>query len=190
MGCRLMSLILVVFLQCSVAEYPEDLQSSLDLDFDDDNLKEPDSRGKSSLAEMQKRIEENAHNRYTAKRHKNKQRKKTVTVDDIQALRMSPKKPNLNNPPPEMDEQEMGKMKVGKKMITKLKAVYDLIRPLRGTVGNVAASVWGLADPDSCLSKLLFILYRFDNEDDYPYLPRGCGDGFNWETGPIADGGF
>lgn len=62
--------------------------------------------------------------------------------------------------------------------------VYKTLAPLRGGVGNVAATFAAMGlGPENCVLKLAYILYSEDDEDDYPYLPRGCGDGFNFLLG-------
>jgi len=59
--------------------------------------------------------------------------------------------------------------------------VYKTLAPLRGGVGNVAATFAAMGlGPENCVLKLAYILYSEDDEDDYPYLPRGCGDGFQF----------
>lgn len=59
--------------------------------------------------------------------------------------------------------------------------VYKTLAPIRGGVGNVAATFAAMGlGPENCVLKLAYILYSEEDEDDYPYLPRGCGDGFNF----------
>lgn len=59
--------------------------------------------------------------------------------------------------------------------------VYKTLAPIRGGVGNVGATFAAMGlGPENCVLKLAYIMYSEDDEDDYPYLPRGCGDGFNF----------
>lgn len=54
--------------------------------------------------------------------------------------------------------------------------VYETLAPLRGGVGNIAATFAGLAlSPENCILKIAYTLYSFEDEDDYPYMPLGCG---------------
>lgn len=71
--------------------------------------------------------------------------------------------------------------------------MYEKVRPLRGGAGNAAAS--GAAvflGADSCILKILYIFYIHEGEDDYPYIPRHCGDFFefalagSWRAGPAG----
>lgn len=55
------------------------------------------------------------------------------------------------------------------------------LKGLRGGAMNVGVTIAALGlGPDNCILKLLYILYSHEGEDDYPYMPRGCGDGFNF----------
>lgn len=57
----------------------------------------------------------------------------------------------------------------------------EKLAPLRGGVGNVAATVLSaILGPESCILKILYVFYVHDGEDDYPYVPRGCGDYFDF----------
>lgn len=58
---------------------------------------------------------------------------------------------------------------------------YEKLAPLRGGAGNVIAT--GLATilgPESCILKILYVFFHMEGEDDYPYVPRGCGDMFDF----------
>jgi hypothetical protein len=58
---------------------------------------------------------------------------------------------------------------------------YTKLAPLRSGAGN--AVVTGLAlflGPDCCILKILYVFFSMDGEDDYPYIPRGCGDMFDF----------
>merc|ERR1719215_786048 len=59
-------------------------------------------------------------------------------------------------------------------------ASYNHLRQFdpRGTVANPLSSVAVLAGLgiDNCWLKMAFLLYKKPDEDDYPYIPRGCGD--------------
>jgi len=58
---------------------------------------------------------------------------------------------------------------------------YEKLKPLRGGAGNVAATAAAaFLGPDSCILKILYVFYTADGEDDYPYIPRGCGDMFDF----------
>lgn len=58
----------------------------------------------------------------------------------------------------------------------------DLLAKFRGTGGNAIATFAALGlGADSCILKIAFIMYTHVGEDDYPYLPNGCGMGFNYE---------
>lgn len=58
---------------------------------------------------------------------------------------------------------------------------YEKLKPLRGGAGNVAATAAAaFLGPDSCILKILYVFYSADGEDDYPYIPRGCGDMFDF----------
>lgn len=66
-------------------------------------------------------------------------------------------------------------------------------RPLRARE-HVVASLLMVGDAENCLLKLAYSTYRrvsrlfsmpqarMEQEDDYPYLPRKCGDSFRWDT--------
>mmetsp|Transcript_61946 Transcript_61946/g.199763 ORF Transcript_61946/g.199763 Transcript_61946/m.199763 type:complete len:256 (+) Transcript_61946:79-846(+) len=61
---------------------------------------------------------------------------------------------------------------------------YKTLAPLRGGVGNVAATFAAMGlGPENCVLKLAYSMYYVDDEDDYPYMPRGCGDGFSYTIG-------
>lgn len=84
--------------------------------------------------------------------------------------------PNL----PDQNVKEKPESWTGKAWTT-YQTVYKTLAPLRGGVGNVAATFAAMGlGPENCVLKLAYILYTEDDEDDYPYLPRGCGDGFNF----------
>lgn len=58
---------------------------------------------------------------------------------------------------------------------------YEKLAPLRGGVGNTIATVAAVfLGPDSCILKILYVFFSMDGEDDYPYIPRGCGDMFDF----------
>lgn len=60
-------------------------------------------------------------------------------------------------------------------------AAVEKLKPLRGGVGNTASSVLALViGPDACILKILYVFYVHDGEDDYPYIPRNCGDWFDF----------
>ncbi|CAJ1371233.1 unnamed protein product [Effrenium voratum] len=64
---------------------------------------------------------------------------------------------------------------------------------VRGHEGNVVASAVSFVDPENCLVKILYLLYRFTDEDDFPYLPRKlgtCDIGWSFSLGQTAGGGL
>ncbi|CAE7805634.1 unnamed protein product [Symbiodinium microadriaticum] len=99
------------------------------------------------------------------------------------------------NAPKEMtpeEKEEVSKANGGKgdSMLT---SAWKHIREIRANSGNVVASVVSVVDPENCLTKLLYLLYRFNDEDDYPYFPRklgACDIGWNFQTGSVAGGVF
>jgi hypothetical protein len=53
--------------------------------------------------------------------------------------------------------------------------------PFRGARGNQMATFASLfLGADNCILKLMYVFYHEDGEDDYPYVPRGCGDMFDF----------
>ncbi|CAL1162005.1 unnamed protein product [Cladocopium goreaui] len=66
-----------------------------------------------------------------------------------------------------------------------LKKAYEFVRPFRARGEDMVASLLMIGDAENCLMKLAYSTYRMDRdgEDDYPYLPRKCGDDFRWDTG-------
>eukprot|EP00418_Pyrodinium_bahamense_P031333 CAMPEP_0179136942 /NCGR_PEP_ID=MMETSP0796-20121207/65292_1 /TAXON_ID=73915 /ORGANISM="Pyrodinium bahamense, Strain pbaha01" /LENGTH=218 /DNA_ID=CAMNT_0020836073 /DNA_START=156 /DNA_END=809 /DNA_ORIENTATION=- len=84
---------------------------------------------------------------------------------------------------PQMPQQKIKEQPVGwsSKAWSMYQTAYETLAPLRGGVGNVAATFGAMGlGPDNCVLKLAYILYVEDGEDDYPYMPRGCGDGFSF----------
>jgi len=62
-------------------------------------------------------------------------------------------------------------------------AAHRTISGFRGGAGNVVATFAALGlGPDSCILKLCYTLYTHVGEDDYPYMPEGCGAGFDFRT--------
>eukprot|EP00933_Yihiella_yeosuensis_P019881 TRINITY_DN16032_c0_g1_i1.p1 TRINITY_DN16032_c0_g1~~TRINITY_DN16032_c0_g1_i1.p1 ORF type:complete len:226 (+),score=23.03 TRINITY_DN16032_c0_g1_i1:66-743(+) len=98
-----------------------------------------------------------------------------------------------NAPKRQLNDGEIEQISGGSSMLKKaLMGAYKFTSKMRGGSMNTMASVASMAGvtsaSDNCLLKLLYILYSSDDEDDYPYLPRKCGD-FNYETGTNAGGG-
>jgi len=61
------------------------------------------------------------------------------------------------------------------------KRAYEKLAPLRGGVGNAVATAAAMfLGPDSCILKILYVFFSMEGEDDYPYIPRGCGDMFDF----------
>eukprot|EP00913_Durusdinium_trenchii_P033178 g31061.t1 len=90
-----------------------------------------------------------------------------------------------------------------------LAKAFALAKRIRSHEGNLVASVVNVVNPDNCLTKLLYLLYRafadglllqfvgrrirFEKEDDFPYLPRklgSCDIGFNFQMGEVTGGFF
>lgn len=92
-----------------------------------------------------------------------------------------------NMPPPEPSSSQMRAITSSDRGFEVLKKAHEFVRPLRASSGNVVASLMAVADPENCLMKLAYSTYRMDSqgEDDYPYFPRKCGDGFRFETGSL-----
>jgi len=58
---------------------------------------------------------------------------------------------------------------------------YEKLKPLREGPGHHAATVAAVfLGPDSCILKILYVFFVKEGEDDYPYVPRGCGDMFDF----------
>lgn len=58
---------------------------------------------------------------------------------------------------------------------------YEKLAPLRGGAGGIASTLAAAAmGPDSCILKISYVFFSMDGEDDYPYVPRGCGDMFDF----------
>mmetsp|Transcript_123969 Transcript_123969/g.193507 ORF Transcript_123969/g.193507 Transcript_123969/m.193507 type:complete len:239 (-) Transcript_123969:181-897(-) len=58
---------------------------------------------------------------------------------------------------------------------------YQNLAPFRQGTGHTVASVAGVfLGPDSCILKILYVFFSMPGEDDYPYIPRGCGDMFDF----------
>lgn len=59
--------------------------------------------------------------------------------------------------------------------------VYQQLKPLREGPGHHAATVAAVfLGPDSCVLKIMYVFFTKTGEDDYPYVPRGCGDMFDF----------
>mmetsp|Transcript_83655 Transcript_83655/g.237345 ORF Transcript_83655/g.237345 Transcript_83655/m.237345 type:complete len:233 (+) Transcript_83655:66-764(+) len=76
------------------------------------------------------------------------------------------------------------------------RTAYDTVAPLRAGAGNVLATAASLGmSPDSCILKLAYMFFSVENEDDYPYMPQGCGSfvydiatfggAFQWSVGLV-----
>lgn len=62
------------------------------------------------------------------------------------------------------------------KAAEKLKPLTD-----RSGVGNIVATGAAMfLGPESCILKILYVFFSMPGEDDYPYIPRGCGDMFDF----------
>eukprot|EP00747_Dinoflagellata_sp_TGD_P186365 gnl/TRDRNA2_/TRDRNA2_43362_c0_seq1.p2 gnl/TRDRNA2_/TRDRNA2_43362_c0~~gnl/TRDRNA2_/TRDRNA2_43362_c0_seq1.p2 ORF type:complete len:239 (+),score=62.33 gnl/TRDRNA2_/TRDRNA2_43362_c0_seq1:3-719(+) len=82
-------------------------------------------------------------------------------------------------PPPPVDLPKEKPKGMGAKAWEKLMKVREVLKPLRGGLGNYAVSLAALGmGSDSCLLKLLYVFYVDAEEDDYPYFPNGCAGSF------------
>merc|ERR1719331_1431150 len=62
---------------------------------------------------------------------------------------------------------------------------------MRKGPGGVVANVGGMfLGPDNCFLKIPFAFYRMDGEDDYPYIPRGCGGIFDFALEMASSNGL
>lgn len=58
---------------------------------------------------------------------------------------------------------------------------YEKLKPLREGPGHHVATVAAVfLGPESCILKILYVFFTKEGEDDYPYVPRGCGDMFDF----------
>jgi hypothetical protein len=58
---------------------------------------------------------------------------------------------------------------------------YNYLAPFRAGPGHTIATIAGVfLGPDSCILKILYVFFKMEGEDDYPYIPRGCGDMFDF----------
>lgn len=63
-------------------------------------------------------------------------------------------------------------------------AAYEVVSPLRRGHGNTVSTLIGLGvGPNNCVLKLVYTLFSEPGEDDYPYMPAGCGPGFDFRVG-------
>jgi hypothetical protein len=84
-----------------------------------------------------------------------------------------------STPPPEVPQNRFTQKPKSwpERAYKKFESCYNALAPLRGGVGNMAATGAGvILGPDNCLLKILYVFFRMNDEDDYPYIPRGCGD--------------
>mmetsp|Transcript_121386 Transcript_121386/g.259173 ORF Transcript_121386/g.259173 Transcript_121386/m.259173 type:complete len:234 (-) Transcript_121386:102-803(-) len=115
-------------------------------------------------------------------------------IEQVMALHL---REDPNAPPPALTEEEQkGLSPSAQKEVNASRSVMSDITGgifkagasmsgVRGGSLNVAASLTAATvgsavglGPDSCVMKTLFIMYVHQGDDDYPYLPRGCGDSF------------
>lgn len=105
-----------------------------------------------------------------------------------QVMTLTLDKPDPNLPQDPIEEQP--KSWTGKAWEMYQKA-QKVLKPLRGGTMNVAATFAAMGlGPENCLLKLIYILYRHEDEDDYPYLPLHCGAGFIFTQGGQDQGMF
>lgn len=58
---------------------------------------------------------------------------------------------------------------------------YESLKDVRAGSGNVIATGAAIfLGPDSCILKIMYVFFSMEGEDDYPYIPRGCGDFFDF----------
>ena len=100
--------------------------------------------------------------------------------------------PNDPNQPVGPSEEDLGMVEKqsGSKGRKLLEKAYQMARRIRSHEGNVVASAVEIFSPDNCFTKLLYLLYRFRDEDDFPYLPRKLGhcDVFRFDVGTLSNG--
>mmetsp|Transcript_80515 Transcript_80515/g.127167 ORF Transcript_80515/g.127167 Transcript_80515/m.127167 type:complete len:207 (-) Transcript_80515:2-622(-) len=90
-----------------------------------------------------------------------------------------------NVPPVEPSPAQLRAVTSSDRGFNILKKAYEFVRPFRARGEDMVASLLMIGDAENCLMKLAYSTYRMDRdgEDDYPYLPRKCGDDFRWDTG-------
>lgn len=100
----------------------------------------------------------------------------TGMADQVLAPKEDPNMPHQN-----VAEQPKGWTE---KAWSAYQTVYETLKPLRGGHLNVLATFAAMGlGPENCILKLAYILYKHDDEDDYPYLPQHCGAGFVYSAG-------
>jgi hypothetical protein len=57
---------------------------------------------------------------------------------------------------------------------------YQTLMAVRSGPGHIGMTVASAFAPDSCILKIVYVFFRMEDEDDYPYIPRGCGDMFDF----------
>mmetsp|Transcript_105601 Transcript_105601/g.251717 ORF Transcript_105601/g.251717 Transcript_105601/m.251717 type:complete len:366 (+) Transcript_105601:93-1190(+) len=101
-------------------------------------------------------------------------------------VRQQQKSGNPNMPPAEPTAEQLRAATTTDRGYSILRKAYDFVRPMRGHSQNVVTSLLMINDAENCLMKLAYSTYRMsEDEDDFPYLPRKCGEGFRWETGAL-----
>eukprot|EP00435_Cladocopium_sp_Y103_P049103 s2132_g14.t1 len=97
-----------------------------------------------------------------------------------------------NIPPVEPSPSQLRAVTLSDRGFNILKKAYEFVRPFRARGEDMVASLLMVGDAENCLMKLAYSTYRMDRdgEDDYPYLPRKCGDDFRWDTGSVEVRGF
>eukprot|EP00416_Gambierdiscus_australes_P019389 CAMPEP_0171060920 /NCGR_PEP_ID=MMETSP0766_2-20121228/4106_1 /TAXON_ID=439317 /ORGANISM="Gambierdiscus australes, Strain CAWD 149" /LENGTH=184 /DNA_ID=CAMNT_0011516535 /DNA_START=135 /DNA_END=690 /DNA_ORIENTATION=+ len=83
-----------------------------------------------------------------------------------------PRLPENQMPERNVEEQPEG---WSSKAWSMYNTAYRTLAPLRGGVGNAAATAFAAMGADNCILKLAFILYKEDGEDDYPYMQKIVG---------------
>eukprot|EP00931_Biecheleriopsis_adriatica_P053244 TRINITY_DN31135_c0_g1_i2.p1 TRINITY_DN31135_c0_g1~~TRINITY_DN31135_c0_g1_i2.p1 ORF type:complete len:219 (+),score=33.71 TRINITY_DN31135_c0_g1_i2:40-696(+) len=99
--------------------------------------------------------------------------------------------PNMPREPmtPEQEQEVVKSSKnSGMNILEMIHKAGKWVRKFRAGNGNLVATlVASTGDPSlTCIVKLFYILYRFEDEDDYPYLPRCLSESYG-TTGPTDD---
>lgn len=122
-------------------------------------------------------------------RHSRELEENHVNLSALLSLeRLDPNDPNTPKGPTQEELAEVDQASGGRSRAILAKA-FALAKRIRSHEGNLVASVVNVVNPDNCLTKLLYLLYRFEKEDDFPYLPRklgSCDIGFNFQMGEVT----
>lgn len=93
-----------------------------------------------------------------------------LSLEDLSRIMML--KPSPDGPPDQLTEKPKTWSESAWSFYNKC---YSVVKNLRGGALNVAASLVAMGTgPDNCALKLAYVFFRFEGEDDYPYMPQ-CG---------------